>query len=191
MEDLFAVGLARDGWAVASHLIAMDTMAFGIVGGVVWGTQVFIGRQRPSAYYCETDPSYVAEFGTCGRYGATRSFLSGHFASAVAAASLTCLYHDRFQIYRRRRGGPGACGTTIALAVLTGISRSTGDGHWMTDVLGGGALGFLAGWVMPRAVLFGFDGSGVRRSAARTLVAARVQPFFERSAAGIETRGAF
>jgi membrane-associated phospholipid phosphatase len=195
-EDLFVVGLARNGWPVASHFIAMDTMAFGLVGAVVWGSQTFIGRQRPSAYYCERDPAYAAEFGAqCERYGATRSFLSGHFASAVAGASLTCLYHGRFPIYRRPRAGPGACGTTIAFAVVTGISRSIGDGHWMTDILGGGALGFLAGWVLPRAVLFGFgdpDDDEAALSAGRaSRVVVHLEPFADRASGGLRARGAF
>jgi membrane-associated phospholipid phosphatase len=190
-EDLFVVGLARRGWPVASHFLAMDTMAFGLVGAVVWGSQVFIGRQRPAPYYCATDPSYVDELGSCNRYGETRSFLSGHFGAAVAGASLTCLYHRRFQIYRRPRAGAGACGTTIALAVLTGVSRLTGDGHWMTDMLGGGALGFVAGWVLPRAMLFGFGQSEGGGSSRASRVIGHVQPFFQERAAGLETRGAF
>lgn len=196
LEDIFVVGLARDGWPVASQLVGIDTMAFGLVGAVVWGSQVFIGRQRPSAYYCQTEPGYAEQFGGCTRYGANRSFLSGHFAAAVAGASLTCLYHDRFQIYRRPRAGRGACGATIAMAVLTGIARSTADGHWATDMVGGGALGFLAGWVLPRAVLFGFgDDDEVAPEPApdgrAAQLSVRVQPFFDQTAGGLETRGRF
>lgn len=192
LEDVLVVGVARDGWPVASQFVAMDTMAFGLVGAVVWTSQVFVGRQRPSAYYCAIDPAYAERFGDCDRFGGTRSFLSGHFAAAVAGASLTCLYHRRFQIYRRPRGDAGACGATIAFAVLTGVARSTGDGHWMTDMLGGGALGFLSGWVLPRAVLFGFREPSVesrQRSASRVTV--RVQPTADRGAGGVEARGWF
>lgn len=194
VEDLLMVGLARGGWSVASQLVAIDAMAFGLIGAVVWGSQVFVGRQRPSAYYCERDPAYFEEFG-CARYGATRSLFSGHFAAAVAGASLTCLYHDRFQIYRRPRAGNAACGSTIALAVLTGVARSTGDAHWVTDMLGGGALGFVSGWILPRVVLFGFgDEKGEPARAAEgeaPRVSLRVRPFFQGSSGGLETRGLF
>lgn len=154
-------GAVRGSWELAWRLAVIDAMAFGLVGSVVWGSQMFVERQRPKDVYCATDPTYEAETRDCAEdsTGANRSFISGHVATAVAGASLTCLHHARFPIYERP-WGKRACATHAVAAGVVGAMRSTGDDHWPTDILLGVALGMVAGWVLPRALHYGWDHYG-------------------------------
>lgn len=161
-DDLIMAGAVRGGWDVAWQLAVIDAQAFGLVGTVVWGSQLLVGRQRPSAHFCENSnyPNYQNEVScdpTSDR--ANRSFISGHFAVGVAGASLTCMHHARFPIYRGE-WGKVACAAQSVMTGVVGVARTTGDHHWPTDMLMGGALGFVAGWVIPRALHYGFDDYG-------------------------------
>jgi membrane-associated phospholipid phosphatase len=42
------------------------------------------------------------------------------------------------------------CATMVTVATATGVLRILGDDHYMTDVIAGGALGFLVGYSLPK-----------------------------------------
>lgn len=73
------------------------------------------------------------------RLEGTRSFPSGHSASAAALAAWAVLYY-------RWRAWP-----LVVLGVLGGLSRVAVGAHWTFDVLGGWTVGVLAA-VVVRAV---------------------------------------
>ncbi len=159
VDDLLIAGAIRGGWDVAWQLLVIDTLAFGIVGAVTFGSQLAFGRQRPRYTFCEEargrdDPR-------CDPGDRTnRSFISGHHGVAVAGASLTCMHHARMRIYRTQRSGRAACVSHALAATMVGVSRALGDDHWPTDILLGSALGFAAGWVLPRLLHYGFREHG-------------------------------
>ncbi len=201
-DDIVMVGLRRRSWDVAWRLAAMDAMAFGLVGSVVWTTHLFVGRQRPSSYYCATDPEYQGVKPGCdpNSDASARSMISGHVGVMVAGASLTCLHHAHLPIYERR-GSLAACGAHLGAAAVASAARSLGDHHWPTDIALGTGLGLVAGWLLPRALHYGFDTYALRgqtrpseRARGTTTAghfAFSASPWFEREGAGARVLGAF
>lgn len=184
-DDLVMAGAVRGSWDVAWQLAVIDAIAFGIVGSVTWGAQALYGRQRPEYTFCEENIG--ADDPRCeGGDRTNRSLISGHFATAVAGASLTCLHHGRMRIYGNQRRGRTACVTHTLAAATVGISRSLAGSHWPTDIISGAGLGLLAGWVVPRLLHYGWDSfgfgngqwaadGGARRSAPRLRIAVAPQ----------------
>ena len=69
------------------------------------------------------------------------SFPSSHSACAVAlTVALAALF-------------PPAAGVFWGLAIVCALLRYVLDAHWPSDVLGGVAVGYVAGWVIFHAVL--------------------------------------
>lgn len=198
------VGTRRHAWDVAWRLAAMDAMAFGLVGTVVWSSQLVYGRERPAAYYCRTDPMYQDVRPGCNPDSAAsaRSMISGHIGVAVAGAALTCVHHAHLPIYSRK-GSLAACGAHVGFATLATIGRSTGDHHWPTDVLMGVGLGAVAGWLLPRLLHYGFDTFSVAGETAPTATSSTraaskpptfqmaVAPWFGEVRGGARIQGAF
>jgi membrane-associated phospholipid phosphatase len=121
----------RDRWC-APFLIV-------VLGGrelLTLGVKDLIGRVRPAL---------DATAATLGP-----SFPSGHSATAAAFYAAAAL------ILGRRMGPRGRAvlvGLAVAVAVAVAASRVLLDLHWLTDVLGGLALGW--GWFALCAVIFG------------------------------------
>ena len=158
-DDIVMAGAVRGSWDVSWQLAVIDAIAFGMVGSVTWAAQALYGRQRPEYTFCEeengaTDPRCE------GGDRTNRSLISGHLATAVAGASLTCLHHGRMRIYGNQRRGRSACVSHTLVAVTVGVSRLMAGSHWPTDIFSGTALGLLAGWVVPRLVHYGWDEFG-------------------------------
>lgn len=158
-DDLIIAGAIRNGWDVAWQLLVIDVLAFGLVGATTFGSQLLFGRMRPKYALCEEEMG-VGNPECEGGTRTNRSFISGHHAVSVAGASLTCLHHSRLRIYRTKRAGRAACASHALMAVLVAVARVADDSHWPTDILLGSALGFAAGWVLPRALHYGFREAG-------------------------------
>ncbi|MGH9272116.1 MAG: phosphatase PAP2 family protein [Ilumatobacteraceae bacterium] len=139
-------------WVVTAGLVAavlvdlmrnrnLEVVAFAavvLVGEklIVNGLKALIDRERP-------DVIALVSF-------AGQSFPSGHAAAAAAVwpAVALILGRDRPRVVRAALGGAAAL---IAFAVAA--SRALLGVHWLTDVIGGLAVGY--GWFVVVAVIFG------------------------------------
>jgi len=80
-----------------------------------------------------------------------KSFPSGHTSNAFAMASVAQLH------YGWKIGIPA-----YALAGLMGVSRIHQDKHWLSDVVAGATLGYIAGRTVVRVNNRGIDGAHAR-----------------------------
>jgi membrane-associated phospholipid phosphatase len=78
------------------------------------------------------------------------SFPSGHTSTAAASWAAFALVAGRWW---GRRAWPALAGVAVGIAVGVAISRVLLDVHWLTDVLGGLALGWA--WFAACAIAFG------------------------------------
>ncbi|HEX6781586.1 MAG TPA: phosphatase PAP2 family protein [Solirubrobacterales bacterium] len=78
------------------------------------------------------------------------SFPSGHTSTAAASWAAFALVAGRWW---GRRAWPALAGTAVGIAVAVAASRVFLDVHWLTDVLGGLALGWA--WFAACAIAFG------------------------------------
>jgi undecaprenyl-diphosphatase len=78
------------------------------------------------------------------------SFPSGHTSTAAASWAAFALVAGRWW---GRRAWPALAGVAVGIAVAVALSRVFLDVHWLTDVLGGLALGWA--WFAACAIAFG------------------------------------
>lgn len=78
------------------------------------------------------------------------SFPSGHTSTAAASWAAFALVAGRWW---GRRAWPALAGVAVGIAVAVACSRVLLDVHWLTDVLGGLALGWA--WFAACAIAFG------------------------------------
>ena len=78
------------------------------------------------------------------------SFPSGHTSTAAASWAAFALVAGRWW---GRRAWPALAGGAVGIAVAVALSRVLLDVHWLTDVLGGLALGWA--WFAACAIAFG------------------------------------
>jgi len=78
------------------------------------------------------------------------SFPSGHTSTAAASWAAFALVAGRWW---GRRAWPALAGVAVGIAVAVAVSRVLLDVHWLTDVLGGLALGWA--WFAVCAIAFG------------------------------------
>jgi membrane-associated phospholipid phosphatase len=78
------------------------------------------------------------------------SFPSGHTSTAAASWASFALVAGRWW---GRRAWPALAGAAVGIAVAVALSRVLLDVHWLTDVLGGLALGWA--WFAVCAIAFG------------------------------------
>jgi membrane-associated phospholipid phosphatase len=94
----------------------------------VQGLKFLINTPRPLARLSASD------FHIIGALYKSKSFPSGHAATASMFAAIFCLFFRRKWIYT----------VVILLAVMISLSRIAMGIHWPTDVL----VGFLGGWLL-------------------------------------------
>jgi len=127
----------------AYRLITTDALAFSAQTLVVVATKIGFRRARPYDEGCRGDPDYAPECDSDSRY---RGFISGHTSASFTGASLVCAH-------QRLRGlsavGRVECVASLVLASLTGALRMVSERHYVSDVIAGAAVGFLAGFVFP------------------------------------------
>lgn len=143
--DSLLVPVARGSGDVAQQLSLMNAESFAIGSLVTTGTLHLIRRERPPTDDCRRDPSSDP---LCG-FGTNASFPSGHSSTAFTAAGLACAHHAALPLYGGGVPDALACGFSLTLAASTAFFRVLGDRHYVTDVLAGGSIGFLAGWGLP------------------------------------------
>jgi membrane-associated phospholipid phosphatase len=167
LDGAIVPGLIHEDWEVAQQLTLIDLQAYAIVAAALWIPQAFIGRDRPLLSRCD-DAEVRANELVCkpGNEHRYRSFVSGHVAMVVAAASLTCLHHANLPLYGGGAWDDVACAGAIGVAVSVAVGRTITLNHWATDVILGAMLGFGAGYLLPAALHYGFDGSGTGTSSA-------------------------
>jgi membrane-associated phospholipid phosphatase len=134
----FAVGLPvlwllRHGAIKLAVFLAVTCLAGGAIDTIV---KVAVGRPRPNV-----DHPITTAMGN--------SFPSGHSMQAVVCyGALLLVFLPLCTGWRR----PAAIGTTVALIALIGLSRLTLGVHYVSDVLGGFALG--AAWLIASVAAF-------------------------------------
>jgi membrane-associated phospholipid phosphatase len=145
-------GALGAGWDVAWQTFAISLEGLAVTAALLYPLQLAVHRARPYDAECLTDPAYDPDCGTSDQW---RSFPSGHVAGTVTGAALICTHHLELGLW----GSPWdatLCGTAIALATFTAVSRLFTNVHWMTDVLVGAAIGIIGGYVVPSALHYGF-----------------------------------
>lgn len=144
LVDSLIVPLARRSPDVAWQLTMMNAEAFALSGLTTSALFAVVGRARPSYAECQAGQ---ADDPLCNT-GTFADFPSGHAASAMTAAGLSCAHHLNVHLY----GGAGdaiACGASLAMGAGAGVVRMLGDRHYVSDVLVGGGIGFLYGYGLP------------------------------------------
>jgi hypothetical protein len=172
---IVALGVHQDP-DVAMQMTLMDLESLGMSGVVTLGAEHLVGRQRPYVQDC-TGPDnrpHGADgkplFNQCGDpKGDNLSFYSGHVAAVGTMAGLTCVHHQHLPLYGG--GAPDAlvCYGMIGATVATGVFRMMADRHYVSDILVGGLVATLSGYVLPSWLHYGF-GSGRTRPVMRTAI---------------------
>lgn len=191
VDNVGVAGIGYGDWYLARQMAMIDLESFSVVALAVFGSQVFVGRQRPEYNDCsnaaEPCPNSSSRF---------RSFIAGHPATVLTAAGLTCTHHARMPLYGGGWGDTLACGMMIGAAGFTGATRVLAGKHYPSDLLLGYGIGAFAGFVLPRALHYGFSDDGyyerpqpkaANTSAAPVLV--RVMPWSEPSLLGLSASG--
>lgn len=157
---------------VTLQMLAIDLESYALGGAVALGAEK-VGRRRPMARACETNPSYDPKCGDNDNLNS--SFLSGHTTIGFTGAGLLCAHHLNLPLYG---GGPPDTVTCIAgmtLASVGGILRGMSDNHWSTDIMMGAGTGLFAGYFLPVLLHYG------KKSTRRT----SVLPTFDFPRAGV------
>lgn len=198
VDSVGVAGVGYGDWYLASQMAMIDLQSFSVVAAVVFGSQVFVGRQRPEYEERCTDPNDPCT-GSSARF---RSFIAGHPATVLTAAGLTCTHHARMPLYGGGWGDTLACGLMLGAAGATGATRVLAGKHYPSDLALGLGLGAFAGFILPRALHYGFSEEGYydrpRASAAKTgsslgaspvPILTRVMPWADSSALGVSASG--
>jgi membrane-associated phospholipid phosphatase len=143
--DSLVLPLVDGNLDVMWQLGMMDAQSYALSGLVTAGLYDVTGRARPSSSNCIANPSSDP---LCG-YGANASFPSGHTAAAMAGAGLICAHHGALPLYGGGAWDVAACVESLAVATSVGVLRLMGDRHYVSDVITGGAIGFVSGYVVP------------------------------------------
>jgi membrane-associated phospholipid phosphatase len=194
VDTVGVAGVGYGDWYLARQLAMIDLESFSVVALVMFGSQVFVGRQRPEYNERCDDPSNPCNGGSA-RF---RSFIAGHPATALTAAGLTCTHHARMPLYGGGWGDTLACGLMIGAAGVTGATRVLAGKHYPSDLVLGFGLGAFAGFILPRALHYGFSDEGYyerpRTRAAQTSpspapMLVRLMPWAEPSSLGVSASG--
>ncbi len=148
---IFAHGNSEVAWQMSW----IDAQSFGVVAAVLWGSQIYVGRLRPTANNCD-DPDRQGFLCDPDDIDYARSFIAGHTATAVAAAGLTCVHHDQMPLYGGGLADQLACGVMVANATANAVTRMMVELHYPSDMLMGVTLGLTAGWILPKALHYGW-----------------------------------
>jgi membrane-associated phospholipid phosphatase len=86
---------------VAWQMFWIDAEAFALTGLISTYTQKLMGRNRPFADKCQTDPAYDPDCDDPETR--SQSLISGHTAMAFTGAGLVCTHHAHLPLYGGER----------------------------------------------------------------------------------------
>lgn len=145
--DAGAIAALKEGnLDLTEQLTVIDLESMGVSTAIITLTKALVGRVRPHAPACDAGGTDYS----CRSETNRQSWLSGHTSTAFTSAGLICVHHQYLDLYGSSAAGAVACGTALGLASLTGVMRIAADRHYATDVLAGAAVGFFAGYALPR-----------------------------------------
>lgn len=156
VDPVAVAWLVHDVEDTAWQLAAIDAQAMMLGVMVSFTLKAVAERERPLNRGCRARNAYGEG---CSDYDRFRSFPSGHTVEASTVAGLTCAHHEHLALYGGGAGDVVACGAMIGLAAVVGTLRIVADEHYATDVLAGTVIGFLAGWLAPTLLYYGFGDS--------------------------------
>lgn len=154
--DLGIVTLAvHQSTDVAWQMFIINTQAYALTGLVSTLTQRLVGRSRPFAPECATDPDYDIE---CDDpVNRSQGFISGHAAIAFTGAALMCSHHAHLPLYGGGAGDVLACTTGLLGATISGMSRVVADRHYASDVIAAAFVGISSGYLLPELIHYHFS----------------------------------
>lgn len=130
---------------IAAQLALIDFEVLTLAGMTQLLGSRIIGRARPITEHSEE--------GKAGA-GPYRSFLSGHAMASFTAAGLMCRHHAELPLFGGGAIDRWACVWALAAASATGTLRLVADQHWASDVILGGATGWVMGYYLPKLLHF-------------------------------------
>ena len=175
-DSTLVPGEIHDDWDLAGQMLLIDAESYAVMAAVLFGTQVFVGRERPIVRRC-SDPVVKNSDRACDPQDSqrNRSFVAGHTALGFTAAGLSCAHHTHIPLYGGGTADTLACAGALGWASLLGVGRVMSDNHYATDTLLGAALGLAAGWLLPLALHYGFE-SGEAAPATSTQPLSATRP---------------
>ncbi|UJR86632.1 phosphatase PAP2 family protein [Sandaracinus amylolyticus] len=148
IDALGAVGIVDGNWDAAFQmgLIALESY---VISLVVWKVTVLLARrERPVATRCRESASPPDPSCEDGDFETT-SFFSNQTMNAFTGASLMCLHHTHMPLFDDEAADASACVVGMTVASAVGLLRVMSNQEYLTDVLMGAAVGFVAGYIVP------------------------------------------
>ena len=146
--DALVVAWSRRGSAdVGWQMAAMDFEVYAATAFANGLTSALSSRERPYGRDCPADEARQNE--DCRQNKRYRSFFSGHASTAFASAAVSCLHHQRLELYGGGAPDVVACATGFVTAGATAFLRVAADQHYASDVLIGAAVGTSIGLGLP------------------------------------------
>ncbi len=133
-HGLVAVMLLAPFLASDPRVLAAGILAAPLAGLLSWGGKTVFGRARPAAAL-GAKHIHIEGQALAGH----NSFPSGHSITIFLVATVLIL------AYRPIRTRPALGSATLGVALVAASSRVMVGAHWPSDVLGGAALGVVAG----------------------------------------------
>jgi membrane-associated phospholipid phosphatase len=175
VDNLIVTWAVHGSGDVALEMLGMNLESYALTGALALTLQ-HVGRERPAARGCATDPGYSPKCDD--EVSLNKSFFSGHTAVNLTAAGLVCAHHQHLPLYGGGAPDIAICVVAGAAAVAQGALRMMTDDHYSTDVLVGASVGVFSGYVLPQLLHYGF-GSGKPESATS------LWPTFTSEASGV------
>ena len=144
-DVIFGALILHQNVDIAAQLALIDFEVLTLAGMTQLLGSRIIGRARPITEHCPEEG--------CGS-GPYRSFLSGHAMASFTAAGLICRHHAELPLFGGGAIDTWACVWALTAASATGTLRLVADQHWASDVILGGATGWMFGYYLPKLLHF-------------------------------------
>jgi undecaprenyl-diphosphatase len=150
------------GWRLEAAILALAELGVGVTGFIL---KPIVDRQRP--------PSSLVWIGDGANVGSDHyTYTAGHVHTAVVMFGWVS-YLVLVRLQRGSRLRRLTIAVSVAILVLTGISRVYLGDHWLSDVLGGYLLGSI--WLGLEILYHRLLADPTRRLAARVARAVRAR----------------
>jgi membrane-associated phospholipid phosphatase len=152
LDTLIVAGAVHGKGELTVQMLAIDLESYAFGGAIALSAEK-VGRRRPMARTCESDPSYDKKCGDDANLNS--SFLSGHTTIGFVGAGLLCAHHLNVPLYGGGAPDTATCVAGMSAAIVGGVLRVMSDNHYASDVLLGAGVGVVAGYVMPVVLHYG------------------------------------